>query len=143
MAKRGLVAGLGVALLAFAAAGGGLAWEKRAPRVPNDWTFTLPGGNAESGKAVFMRMECHSCHAIKIPGEKLPAGSGEIGPDLTAYSWLPKEYLAESIIKAHTVVAAPGYVVEQGQAGMGKYNHFMTIQELVDLIAFIRKGTAQ
>jgi len=53
----------------------------------------------------------------------------------------PQEYLAKSIIKAHTVVAAPGYVVKEGQAGMGKYNHFMTIQELVDLVAFLRTGT--
>jgi hypothetical protein len=23
---------------------------------------------------------------------------------------------------------------------MGKYNHFMTIQELIDIVAFLRKG---
>ena len=80
------------------------------PEVPESWTFTFPEGDPEDGKAVFMRMECYSCHAINVPGEKLPAESGGIGPALTpGYSKLPAAYLAESIIKAHTVVAAPGY----------------------------------
>ena len=48
-----------------------------------------------------------------------------------------KEYLAESIITAHTVVATPGYTVTEGKAGMGNYNHFMTIQELIDIVAFL------
>jgi hypothetical protein len=53
----------------------------------------------------------------------------------------PKEYLAESIINAHTVVAVPGYIVKEGKASMGNYNHFMTIQEMIDLVAFLRHGT--
>jgi len=52
-----------------------------------------------------------------------------------------EEYLVESIIKAHTVVAAPGYTVEEGKAAMGNYNHFMTIQEMIDLVAFLKQGT--
>jgi hypothetical protein len=87
-----------------------------------------------------MNMQCYTCHTVKIPGEKLPSGAGGIGPDLTAYSALPKEYLAESIIKAHTVVAAPGYVVKEGKAAMGNYNHFMTIQEMIDIVAFLKSG---
>ena len=47
---------------------------------------------------------------------------------------------AESIIMAHTVVAAPGYVVKEGKASMGNYNHFMTIQEMIDIVAFIKHG---
>jgi hypothetical protein len=87
-----------------------------------------------------MQMECYSCHTLRGVPEKPPQGAGGIGPELTGYAGLPREYLAESIIEAHTVVAAPGYVVEKGQAGMGKYNHFMTIQELIDLVAFVRAG---
>jgi hypothetical protein len=87
-----------------------------------------------------MNMQCYSCHAIVIPGEKLPSGAGGGGPDLAGYSALPKEYLAESIIKAHTVVAAPGYAVKEGKASTGNYNHFMTIQEMIDLVAFLRQG---
>ena len=110
------------------------------PSVPKGWKFSFPAGDQKSGKTVFMNMQCYSCHTIKIPGEKLPAGAGGIGPDLTGYSALPKEYLAESIIKAHTVVAVPGYVVKEGKASMGNYNHFMTIQEMIDLVAFLKQG---
>jgi hypothetical protein len=111
------------------------------PSVPKGWKFSFPDGDPKAGKTVFLNMQCYSCHAIQIPGEKLPSGAGGIGPDLTGYSALPKEYLAESIIKAHTVVAAPGYVVKEGKASMGNYNHFMTIQEMIDLVAFLRHGT--
>jgi hypothetical protein len=45
------------------------------------------------------------------------------------------------IIKSHTVVAAPGYFVKEGRASMGGYNHFLTVQELVDLVMFLKQGT--
>lgn len=110
------------------------------PQVPPGWSFSFPDGNATSGQTVFMRMECYSCHRITIPGEKLPPKPAGIGPELTpGYAQLPKEYLAEAIIKAHTVVAAPGYVMKEGLAGMGNYNHFLTIQELIDLVAFLKR----
>jgi hypothetical protein len=109
------------------------------PRVPAGWTFRFPEGDAKAGQMVFMTMQCYTCHAINIPGETLPPDAGGIGPDLTpGYSKLPTEYLAESIIKAHTVVAAPGYVVKEGKAIMGNYNHFLTVQELSDLVAFLK-----
>ena len=111
------------------------------PVVPPGWSFSFPDGNANSGQTVFIQMECYSCHHITIPGQKLPAKPAGIGPDLTSgYAGLPKEYLAEAIIKAHTVVAAPGYVMKDGLAGMGNYNHFLTVQELIDLVAFLKRG---
>jgi hypothetical protein len=123
---------------AFSSAMSIVATAAEVPEVPKAWTFTFPEGNPAAGKVVFMRMECYSCHAINLPGENLPADSGGIGPALTpGYSKLPAAYLAESVIKAHTVVAAPGYELKAGQAGMGKYNHFLTVQELIDLVAFL------
>jgi mono/diheme cytochrome c family protein len=109
------------------------------PHVPAGWTFSFPRGDAKAGQTVFMTMQCYSCHTINIPGETLPPDAGGIGPDLTpGYAKLPTEYLAESIIKAHTVVAAPGYVVKEGKAIMGNYNHLLTVQELIDLVAFLK-----
>jgi cytochrome c553 len=109
------------------------------PRVPDGWAFTVPEGDAKAGQTVFMTMQCYSCHAIHISGETLPTDAGGIGPDLSpGYAKLPAAYLAESIIKAHTVVAAPGYVVQEGKAIMGNYNHFLTAQELIDLVAFLK-----
>jgi len=110
------------------------------PSVPKGWKFSFPDGDPKAGKTVFMNMQCYSCHAIQLPHESLGAPAGRVGPDLTGYSALPKEYLAESIIKAHTIVAAPGYTVKEGKAAMGNYNHFLTIQEMIDLVAFLQHG---
>jgi CxxC motif-containing protein (DUF1111 family) len=110
--------------------------------VPKDWSFSFPDGNQDTGKHLFIQMECYACHTIKLPKESLAARPGKVGPELTGYSVLPKEYLASSIIKAHTVVAAPGYTVKDGKAGMGNYNHFLTVQELIDLVAFLNHSAA-
>jgi cytochrome c len=113
------------------------------PKVPQGWKLSLPDGDANAGKTVFLTMKCYSCHAIEIPGEKFPPSrSKDAGPTLTGYGVLPKEYLAESIIKFHTVVAAPGYVVKEGRAAMGEYNHFLTVQEVIDLVAFLKQRSS-
>jgi len=119
----------------------GAAAAPAPPKVPQGWNFTLPDGDAKAGKTVFLNLKCYSCHAIEIPGEKLPPSRSKgAGPALTGYSALPKEYLAESIIKPHTIVAAPGYTVKEGRAAMGEYNHFMSVQELTDIVAFLKHG---
>ena len=120
----------------------GAAAAPATPKVPQGWKFTFPDGDAKAGKTVFLNMKCYSCHAIEIPGEKLPPSRSKgAGPALTGYSALPKEYLAESIIKPHTIVAAPSYSVKEGRAAMGEYNHFLSVQELIDLVAFLKEGT--
>lgn len=124
----------------------GVVWSAGAPatpKVPQGWQFSLPDGDANAGKNVFLNMKCYSCHAIEIAGEKLPPSRSKgAGPGLTGYAALPKEYLAESIIKFHTVVAAPGYTVKEGRAAMGEYNHFLTVQEVIDLVAFLKQKPA-
>lgn len=124
----------------------GMVWSAGAPAtptVPKGWNFILPDGDANAGKTVFLNMKCYSCHAIEIPGEKLPPSRSKgAGPGLSGYGVLPKEYLFESIIKFHPVVAAPGYTVKEGRVGMGEYNHFLTVQEVIDLVAFLKQKTA-
>jgi hypothetical protein len=139
MNQKTLRLGLFVVVLLLAGIVAGQAASPAKPSVPKGWRFSFPDGDERAGKAVFMRMECYACHDVKLRRESL-AKSGNVGPDLSGYSALPKEYLAESIIKAHTVVAAPGYTVKEGKAAMGNYNHFMTIQEMVDLAAFLKYG---
>ena len=134
---------LGICVFATSIAVSSLAWaavSPTPPKVPSGWKFSLPDGDARAGKTVFLNMKCYSCHVIEIPGEKLAIRSKGAGPELNGYSLLPKEYLAESIMKFHTVVAAPGYTVKEGRAAMGEYNHFLTVQELVDLVAFLKQG---
>ncbi len=142
--KIGLMVRMANFMLAISLITVGVGWAAEpaaVPKVPQGWKFTFPDGLAPSGKSVFINMQCYSCHTINIPGEKLPFRAKAIGPDLSGYSVLSKEYLAESIIKAHTIVAAPGYTVKDGRAAMGVYNHFLTVQELIDLVAFLKQGT--
>jgi mono/diheme cytochrome c family protein len=108
------------------------------PKVPEGWKFQLPAGDAATGKTVYEKLECFACH--QLSGFQAPQGraTGDTGPNLTGYGKLPPDYLADSIIVAHSAVAAPGYVVKDGKAGMGNYNHFLTVQELIDLVAFLR-----
>ena len=120
----------------------GAAQAAAAPKEPQGWKFSFPDGDANAGKTVFLNFRCYSCHAIDIAGEKLPPSRSKgAGPDLKGYSALSREYLAESIIKPHTIVAAPGYTVKEGRAAMGEYNHFLSVQELIDLVAFLKKET--
>ena len=131
-----------ICVVAFSLSGAVL-WgaEAPSPKVPKTWKFSLPDGDPKAGKAVFMSMKCYSCHAIDIPGEKLTSRSKGAGPELTGYSALPKEFLAESIIKPHPFVALPGYTVKEGRVAMGEYNHFLTVQEVIDLVAFLKHRT--
>jgi cytochrome c2 len=103
MVKR--YSAIGTYALAVSLAAACIGWAAGAPatpKVPKEWKFTFPEGDPKAGKIVFMEMKCHSCHAIEIPGEKTSRAKGA-GPELTGYSALPKEYLAESIIKSHTM----------------------------------------
>lgn len=110
-------------------------------QMPQGWIFDLPEGDAIAGKEAFVKLECASCHNMNISGETQEVEKVDIGPDLTVgYHNLTEEYLAESIIKAHTVVADPTYVMKVDQAGMGKYNHFLTVKELTDLVAFLKQS---
>ena len=131
--------GLIVFALVLATHTGTAVAQTSEPKVPEGWRFELPAGDADDGKAVFMKMRCFTCHAVRVPGEPAPADMGDVGPALgSGYAKLPAEYLAESIMKAHAVVAAPGYRPREDVAGMGNYNYFLTVQELLDLVAFLK-----
>ena len=47
---------------------------------PAGWTLSWPVGDASRGRAVFVRLECYSCHEVR--GEQFPAPKepGKLGP---------------------------------------------------------------
>lgn len=110
-------------------------------QVPEDWKFTLPAGDAAAGRIAFTRLQCNVCHKSRLtPVDRIPQNTRWAGPDLTTgYEKLPAAYLAESIIKAHDKVADPFYTVTDSAEGMGKYNRHLTVQELIDLVAFLKQ----
>ena len=105
--------------------------------------FRLPDGDANQGREVFLYMQCNQCHTIK--GIELPAipyadpAYVELGGRVATV----KTYgdLVTSVINpSHRL--APGYakekVSEDGVSNMYTYNRHMTVQELIDLVAFLQ-----
>lgn len=93
-----------------------------------------------AGKLLFIKMVCYACRTVKLPKESLATRLGNVGSELTGYAVLPKEYPISAMIKAHMVVAIPGYTITDGKAATGGYNHFLTVQELIDLVVFLMDG---
>lgn len=105
--------------------------------------FSLPGGNALDGQQAFVYLHCYECHFIE--GVKLPPVPSDEPPfvQLGGKVTRVKTYgdLVTSIINpSHKL--APGYpletITEGGQSKMPIYNSYMTVQELIDIVAFLQ-----
>lgn len=109
--------------------------------VPKGWKFRLPDGSPAAGRTVFIKMECFRCHTVK--GEPFPdvdRGPTEVGPELTGIGseHHPPEYLSESIVNPNRVIlVGPGYAASDGSSVMPSYTDLMTVQELIDLTAYL------
>jgi Cytochrome c len=107
-------------------------------RTPEGWKFTWPQGDPVKGREAFVKLECYSCHAVQ--GEQFPAPSGDIGPELSAMGPLhDAEYFAEAIINPNAAIeAGKGYEAAGGTSKMPSYNDLATVQEVVDLVAYLK-----
>lgn len=106
--------------------------------------FRLPDGDAERGLAAFTDLRCNACHAVEgLEIEYL--GTGEPVVTLGGEVRRVKTYgeLVTSIINpSHKL--APAYLLKElpedkespmARAGL---NEVMTVQQLVDLVAFLQ-----
>ena len=105
--------------------------------------FRLPAGDATTGRAAFLYMQCHQCHSIK--GEQLPVIPGQEEPyvELGGKVTHVKTYgqLITAIINpSHEL--ADGYAAEvvsdDGESDMYIYNSHMTVQELIDIVMYLQ-----
>jgi cbb3-type cytochrome oxidase cytochrome c subunit len=74
-----------------------------------------------------------------VKGEKFPAPSdpANAGPELAYMSaHHPAEFFAESIVNPRAVVDR-GYAASDGSSKMPSFNDSMTVQEMVDLVAYL------
>jgi len=132
-----LPSGLALAVLSGAFA----VSEEPILRVPKGWHFSVPAGNAFAGEKVFVKMECFSCH--KVAGRSFRrVDTGGVGPELgSGHARLSREYLAESVLNRHKVIAGDEdrYKGEDRRGSkMGDYSEIMTVRELVDVVAYIK-----
>jgi mono/diheme cytochrome c family protein len=115
--------------------------EPSAHRTPKGWRFVWPRGDPAKGREVFRKLECYSCHEVR--GERFPAPTdrGRVGPELSAMAPLHSpEYFAESIINPGAVIErGRGYAAADGSSKMPSYAESLTIQETIDLVAYLRQ----
>ena len=104
---------------------------------PTEWRFTLPERNPAKGREVFVKFECYSCH--QVLGENFPAPGGEaVGPELSQMGPMhPPEYFVESIMNPSAVIE-DRYRAADGRSKMPSFNDIMTVEELIDLAAFLK-----
>ncbi len=104
------------------------------------WTFHWPEGDAARGRAAFVKFECYRCHEVK--GESFPAAAGGegTGPELSQMGPLhPAAYFVEAIVDPSAAIEkGRGYEAADGSSKMPSFNDSMTVQELIDLVAYLR-----
>ena len=109
----------------------------------SSYGFTLPDGDAASGRDVFVSHMCHQCHTVS--GVELPTldGVGErriqLGGEVTRIQTYG-ELVTSVINPSHKL--ATGYsreaISHEGQSKMINYNDAMTVTDLIDVVAFLQ-----
>jgi mono/diheme cytochrome c family protein len=106
---------------------------------PAGWRFSWPAGDVERGRSVFAKYECFSCHEVRGEPFPVPGDGSNVGPELSSMgSAHPVEYFVEAIANPNAVVErGKGYDAADGSSKMPSFNDTLTVQELVDLIAYL------
>lgn len=102
--------------------------------------FRLPRGDAEEGKAAFLKLQCHACHQVAgvelpAPGSKSPITVVLGGEVLKVKTY---DELVTSIINPPHIVSDKyrGLLVG-GQTPMPEFNDSMSVAQLIDIVAFL------
>ncbi len=105
--------------------------------------FRLPDGSEEQGRATFVNLQCHECHAVK--GEQFPETTGanppyvQLGGPVTRVKTYG-ELVTAIINPSHKLsnAYAAKIVSKDGVSNMPVYNDHMTVRELTDLVTFLQ-----
>ncbi|MGB1263594.1 MAG: cytochrome C [Cognaticolwellia sp.] len=105
--------------------------------------FSLPKGNADSGKLVFLKYKCLACHTLqgiddtrikKHPDISVPLGGEKT--QVVTYA-----QLVTSIINPSHKLANPYSPMSKNPDGTSKmkiFNDEMTVTELINLVSFLQ-----
>ncbi|MGD2063735.1 MAG: c-type cytochrome [Nitrospirota bacterium] len=98
--------------------------------------LTLPDGDPVAGRQAFRDLRCYACHSVAGDADMPKPYSANRGPEIgpRQASQTP-EMLADSII-------SPSHVLPPGEKGgsspMGNYRSTMTVEQLIDVVAYMR-----
>jgi sulfur-oxidizing protein SoxX len=103
----------------------------------------LPDGDIAAGRAAFVRLECTKCHTVA--GEQFvgPVPASEVNLPLGGVVYRVGTYgqLITSIINPQHIVTAnlaAKYRDPAGKSLMPDYTAIMTVDEMIDLVAFLQ-----
>ena len=107
---------------------------------PAGWKLSWPKGDPVRGREAFVKLECHSCHEVRDEPFPQPKDRETIGPELSEMGPLHDvEYFVEAIVNpSATIEKGKGYEGPDGSSKMPSFNDSMTVQELIDLVAYLR-----
>ena len=107
--------------------------------------FTLPDGDMDRGQAVFVELGCNACHSVgNVKQLTTDEAENSISVRLGGKVTLIKTYgqLVTSIVNpSHRLAGrySDGPVsTPDGQSLMRNYNDVMTVNQLIDLVAFLQ-----
>ena len=114
-----------------------------APAPSSGKGFTLPDGNVDEGQVAFVSLKCHACHTVSgVEVAEIDAEMDtrvELGGKVTRVSTYGE--LVTSIINPSHKLAS-GYmedvVATDSESKMTVYNDVLTVQQLIDLVAFLQ-----
>lgn len=109
--------------------------------------FSLPVGNQQSGRSLFEQYGCVECHTVVGEEFALPAGEAPSrvgvrirlgGPTTKLQTY--GDLVTSIINPSHRI--ARGYpfeeITNEGKSKMEYYNQIMTVEELIDLVTFLK-----
>ena len=103
--------------------------------------FALPEGDIKVGKATYKRLACNTCHSIsdiewKGGNDSLKIQLGGEVASMKSYG----ELVTSVINPSHKIASGSKQIgtTEEGLSKMDNYNYIMTVQELIDLVAFLQ-----
>jgi sulfur-oxidizing protein SoxX len=107
---------------------------------PEGWKLSWPKGDPGRGRTIFAKLECYACHEVKGEKFRAPTDKDKVGPELSMMGPLHEaEYFVEAIINPNAVIEkGKGYQAPDGSSKMPSFNDSLSVQELVDLVAYLR-----
>jgi mono/diheme cytochrome c family protein len=108
---------------------------------PAGWRFSWPASDVERGRSVFAKYECFSCHEVRGERFPVPRDASNVGPELSSMGSAHEvEYFIETIVNPNAVVErGKGYDAPDGSSKMPSFNDTLSVQELVDLVAYLKQ----
>lgn len=108
--------------------------------------FVLPPGDVEAGKRAFVDAGCSNCHSVAGAVEHSPvAEEGNLHVPLGGEVKRIQTYgeLVTSLVHPNHRLARPvraPMVSEDGESKMPNYNSVMSVQQLIDITAFLQSS---